>query len=1055
MKKILTPILLACFAMPLIAIAQSKQKQYDFKQLQNNRYQGGVYPVWDSVAKHYDWYSPLKGKIDFSTPHQSNTTSTALSSNTSQVFHLTKDINNEADGSPSNYQPQFYHQHYAVLNGIAYFTADDGIHGSELWRSDGTDAGSYMVKDVEPGSGTSGITNITAANGKIYFTATTSANGTEPWISDGTDAGTQILSDLSGSINNYGAPQMYTAAGNRVFFFLGNNELWVTDGTNAGTTQILVSDAYSFQQPVAAGTKFFFTVYSYDYYGRELFVSDGTTAGTYAVTQTYQADGPQQLTPYKGKLYFSYDGSYEDGRRLWVSDGTTAGTYEPANNNAYLTDYSYFMYNGQPDPQMAIYNNALYFIATDYSNNAYDQLFKYSFDDGNGVELVDNISNANIQPYEIVGYKNGVAFKNVNPDGSASLWTTQGTSTNTKTLKTFTSFNGNNFANLYNASGNLSFEAYTATSGYELWKSNGTAGGTAMVADILPGPNSSYPYFTTNISTNTILFSANNGATGVELWKSDGSSTGTVMAKDINQGNTQSSIITSNIIANTPDGAVFPAYTPTYGSEPYYSDGTSAGTNIINDIEPGVYNSNPYGMQTVRGNVYFLVDSDENNLAAIYIFNSSSKQLQKMFESPIPGYIIHSNYAVADNGVIFFQLFNPYLYYSDVQVWRTDGTSAGSFLLKDSNYPYFGSPAAKEIVTIGNIAYFPFADQYYGVELYKSDGTVNGTKIVSDIFAGSQGSNPYSLINYNGTLYFGAQDEDGNIYFWKTNGTFAGTKKVAQIQPAMAQSDYHNNNAYCISKGLLYISVGNNYYGGTALWISNGTTSGTRLVRTINTNYNYNTINNLTDLNGTVYFSADDGVNGNELWASNGTLVGTILIRDITQGSGGTNLSDFCVANNKLYFIANGALWSSTGPGNKTNAVSDAGLQGLSSLDNLIASGNKLFFSAYTPQYGNEMYEGDVSTQAIASNAVAKNLNTIFKATVSPNPVSNVANLQLVNAKNACIILTDNTGRVMWKQNNINATQLQIPMQQYAAGVYYVKIISGGESTTIKIIKQD
>ena len=60
-----------------------------------------------------------------------------------------------------------------------------------------------------------------------------------------------------------------------------------------------------------------------------------------------------------------------------------------------------------------------------------------------------------------------------------------------------------------------------------------------------------------------------------------------------------------------------------------------------------------------------------------------------------------------------------------------------------------------------------------------------------------------------------------------------------------------------------------------------------------------------------------------------------------------------------------------------------------------------------------------------------------------------------MNAKNAEIILTDNTGRVMWKQNNINTTQLQIPMQQYAAGVYYVKITSGKETATIKLIKQN
>ena len=109
------------------------------------------------------------------------------------MFHLVKDINDETDAYPSNYQPQFYNQHYAILNGVAYFTANDGVHGSELWRSDGTDTGSYIVKDIEPGSGSSYISNITAANGKIFFTATTFVNGTEPWVSDGTDAGTHIF----------------------------------------------------------------------------------------------------------------------------------------------------------------------------------------------------------------------------------------------------------------------------------------------------------------------------------------------------------------------------------------------------------------------------------------------------------------------------------------------------------------------------------------------------------------------------------------------------------------------------------------------------------------------------------------------------------------------------------------------------------------------------------------------------------------------------------------------------------------------------------------------
>lgn len=147
--------------------------------------------------------------------------------------------------------------HITEINGLLYFFAfDDGgnsgnsLYGQELWRSDGTAEGTYMVKDINPGSGTgvSSGSQITSINGQIVFGASDGTTGTELWASDGTDAGTHLLMDISpgleSSLGNY-----FTASDaiNGYLYFGANDgsigrELWVTDGTASGT--VLVSDIW-------------------------------------------------------------------------------------------------------------------------------------------------------------------------------------------------------------------------------------------------------------------------------------------------------------------------------------------------------------------------------------------------------------------------------------------------------------------------------------------------------------------------------------------------------------------------------------------------------------------------------------------------------------------------------------------------------------------------------------------------------------------------------------------------------------------------------------------
>ncbi|WP_323216879.1 ELWxxDGT repeat protein, partial [Pseudanabaena sp. CCNP1317] len=88
-------------------------------------------------------------------------------------------------------------------------------------------------------------------------------------------------------------------------------------------------------------------------------------------------------------------------------------------------------------------------------------------------------------------------------------------------------------SNFTDIGGTLYFTATDPTNGVELWKSDGTAGGTTLVKDINPGNGSSSPNSFTNFG-GTLFFSADDGTNGVELWKSDGTAGTTTLVKDIN-----------------------------------------------------------------------------------------------------------------------------------------------------------------------------------------------------------------------------------------------------------------------------------------------------------------------------------------------------------------------------------------------------------------------------------------------------------------------------------------------------------------------------------------
>jgi len=157
-------------------------------------------------------------------------TATATIIDEDSVPFLVKDI------YPGSFGP--YPSNLTDRGNTLFFTAYDSVNGEELWRSDGTAAGTVAVADINPGDYGSYPSNLTVVGNTLFFQAYDSVNGIELWKSDGTAAGTVLVKDiLPGSSGSF--PRNLTAVGNTLFFTANDNvngtELWKSDGTAAGT----------------------------------------------------------------------------------------------------------------------------------------------------------------------------------------------------------------------------------------------------------------------------------------------------------------------------------------------------------------------------------------------------------------------------------------------------------------------------------------------------------------------------------------------------------------------------------------------------------------------------------------------------------------------------------------------------------------------------------------------------------------------------------------------------------------------------------------------------
>ena len=304
-----------------------------------------------------------------------------------------------------------------------------------------------------------------------------------------------------------------------------------------------------------------------------------------------------------------------------------------------------------------------------------------------------------------------------------------------------------------------------------------------------------------------------------------------------------------------------------------------------------------------------------------------------------PAYSQFPDKPCIQNGFIYFYTSSP------LQLWKTDGTEAGTALVK----AFPNANAIRSLVATNSMVFFLVEGGNYVNKFWKTNGTEAGTMIVKDTDpTNSLSWDPFRLFATDDLVFFHAGTASTGIEIWKSDGTADGTNIIKEINPGPNDGTYHIiNGSMAELNGKVY------FYGGASsttneqgLWETDGTEAGTQFLQEVGSFSNAFTYGNA------FYFTANDAqaINGNtqfglELWKCNGTPSGTVMIKDIYPGTAGSIPGSFSIkalASNILFYADNGTSgyepWISDGTEGGTQMLKDIYPGQSSSANGLYAS---------------------------------------------------------------------------------------------------------------------
>lgn len=877
--------------------------------------------------------------------------------------------------------PYDYSSWYSLLSehlsvgGKFYFFEDDGIHGRELWRSDGTALGTFLIRDLCPGSCGSRYpwwSSMAALGDQLLFVADDGVHGLELWITDGTTLGTRMVLDLRPGYASSGI-QSLTAAGDLAFFVAEADglhaTLWRTDGTAKGTFAItppgppesfaptsihpgpgflyLCNATWGGQTGLwrsdgsALGTVFVAAVGCWQnsigkrgtmlvgpagvlyFQGQaispgpvdpELWRSDGTLAGTWRVKDISPGGNgswPSGLVFLGSELLFTADGP--GGGGLWRTDGTEAGTVPiPLADGAQLQTFS---------GEWTVAGGNYYFFATDPDHGAEP----WVYDGVTASRIVDLVPGAGSSIVSDFPYGARVLFESF---GSEAIFTAAG-------------------------------DAF----GLEVWRTDGSATGTVRISDIAPGPEGlRLPVFWTIYEASLggrPLVLESQPTTGERLWRLDPDG-GQMQLVDVL--NTQTPLF-------EPRGTDrFSLFEPERGSSCFegagdylfFEDRLRAGQTIDLWRTDGAL-SGPEEIFHALSSREGACGHQDGRLLYARVTDPPSGEAELLAIDAASG----TSETLLATGVVlrsqppFLDLGDRQVFGTEFELLSTDGTPAGTTLLATE----VGGNGGRIDRFLGEIA-----AAFSALSITDALEPSGARLLLSDDGAGRFVAP--ELAPLGPTLVFLVWDAAHGGELWTSDGTAEGTALLIDAVPGPGSlfrgvsidryTEY--NDAELVGAGTFAVLAGETATAGEELWVTDGTALGTGLLRDIYPGDYPSTPRQFTRLGDRIVFSAEDEEHGLELWVTDGTYPGTILLKDIAPGLASSVPDDLVVRDGLLYFSAwspnyGREAWKSDGTPGGTVRISDVAPGPLSSSPQRFArAGNRLYFSATDQIHGYELW---------------------------------------------------------------------------------------------------